>query len=496
MSGTFDAIRFPSSENGTQIYKMLINGKWIESSNKKTFDVRNPYDGSIVGRVQKAARDDAENAVKSAFDAKKKIANMSAYDRAKILDKIADLVSEHKDDFVNVIVAESGKPVKVAGGEVEATIERFKFAADETKQITGDVLKGDNVPWHQEKIGIVIRQPVGVVLAVCPFNYPLFIGTAKIAPALAAGNSLVVKPASDDPICLFMLAKLMQDAGLPDGVLNMVSGSGSEIGDYLISHEKIDMISFTGSSDVGKHAAKIAGMKRLQMELGGKCPGLVFEDADLDMAAKECVTGALKFSGQRCDAISRILVAGKVADVFVKKVVSEVKKWKVGNPKDSDTLIGPMINETAVKKVDELVEDARKKGAKVLLGGNKGKGLFYQPTILDKVTTKMRIAWEETFGPVVTIIRVKNYEEAIRIANQSEFGLDSSVFTNGINKAIDAGLRVESGTVQINAAPAHGVGNFPFGGDKSSGMGREGVKTSIEEMTKLHTIVFNPKKPL
>lgn len=493
MAYIFDEIRFPSADTGTQIYKMLINGAWVESSGKKTFDVMNPYDGTVVGKVQKATKEDAEASVKAAFDAKEKIAKMTAYDKAKILTRIADMIEENRNAFRDIIVQEAGKPVKVADGEVSATIERFRFAADEVKQVYGDAILGDEVPWNTEKIGIVLRKPLGVLLAVCPFNYPLYIGTSKIAPAIAAGNSLIIKPASDDPICLVMLTKVMQKAGLPDGTINVVTGSGSEIGDALISHRKIDMISFTGSSSIGHYITKIAGMKRLQMELGGKSPGIVIEDANLDIAAKECVTGAIKYSGQRCDAISRILVVDKVADAFVEKVISEVKKWKSGDPKNPETTIGPLINKRALEKVDELVQDAKSKGAKVLSGGKRGSGLFYEPTILDYVTKDMRIAWEETFGPVVTIIRVSDYEAAIRVANESEYGLDASVFTNDINKAIDAGMRIESGTVQINAAPMHGIGNFPFGGDKESGMGREGIKRSMDEMTTLHTIVFNPK---
>ena len=493
MSNTFDEIRFPCAVSGMQIYKMLINGVWVESSNKTVLEILNPYDNSTVGKVPKATKEDAYAAVHAAYNAKDRIAKMTAFDKAKILNKIADLVEENKDTFRDTIVLEAGKPLKVAEGEVAATIERFRFAADEVKQVYGEAILGDEVPWNPEKLGIVLRKPLGVVLAICPFNYPLYIGTSKIAPAIAAGNSVVIKPAGDDPICLLMLAKVMQDAGLPAGVINIVTGSSKEIGDVLVGCKEIDMVSFTGSSSVGHHATKVAGMKHIQMELGGKSPALILEDANLDLAAKQCVSGALKYSGQRCDAISRILVVDKIADTFVAKVASEVRKWKIGDPKDPKTSIGPLIHECALDKVDELVKDAKIKGAKVLQGGNRGNALFYEPTILDYVTTGMKIAWEEIFGPVVTIMRVKDYETAIRIANESEYGLDSSVFTNDINKAIDAGLRIESGTVQINAAPAHGIGNFPFGGDKESGMGREGIKRSIDEMTTLHTIVFNPK---
>jgi glyceraldehyde-3-phosphate dehydrogenase (NADP+) len=494
MTEVFDPVRFPSAADGVQIYKMYINGQWAESANRRTFEVKNPANGSVIARVQSATQGDAEWAVQSAFNAKDKIGDMDAVDRARLLDKVGDLTDEYTDYFLSMIVAEAGKPISVARGEVEATAERFKYAAEEAKEIRGESLEGDTVPWHREKIGMVIRQPLGVVLAISPFNYPLYIATAKIAPALAAGNSLVVKPASDDPISVLFLARMIELAGFPAGVFNVVTGSGAEIGDYLATHQKISMISFTGSSAVGEHIAKIAGMKKLHLELGGKSPALVLRDADLELAVKECVTGALKYSGQRCDAVSRILVEEPVANKFVELVKKEVEKWAVGDPRDEKTMIGPLINERAVEKVESLVQDAINRGAKVIMGGKRGQGLYYLPTILDYVTRDMRIAWEETFGPVVTIIRVKDYEDAIRIANESHYGLDAAVFTQDINKAMDAGLRLEDGTVQINASPAHGLGNFPFGGDKDSGMDREGIRFSVEDMTKIHTIVFNPKK--
>ncbi|MBU4246185.1 MAG: aldehyde dehydrogenase family protein [Nanoarchaeota archaeon] len=493
MSNIFDEIRFPSAADGVQIYKMFIDGKWVESSNQHTFNVHNPDDFSIVGKVQKASKNDALWALDSAFNTKAKIAGMSSYERAQILEKTAKLLSDYKTFFVDTIVAEAGKPVKVAEGEVDATIERFKFAAEEAKELKGEAISGDSFPHTKKKIAMTRRQPLGVVLAISPFNYPLFIASAKIAPAIAAGNAVISKPASDDPICLIMLAKLLQIAGMPDGTFNVVSGSSAEIGDILVESEKVDMISFTGSSEVGIHIAKAAGMKKIHMELGGKSPGIVLEDADLDLAAKECISGALKYSGQRCDAISRILVVESVADEFTKKILAELPKWKLGSPKNADISIGPIINQKALEKIDALVNDAVEKGAHLFAGGKKVRGLYFEPTVLGNVTKDMRIAWEETFGPVVSIIRVKDYEEALRMANESQYGLDASIFTNDLNRALDGALKLIDGTVQINAAPMHGVGTFPFGGDKYSGIGREGIRTSMEEMTKIHTIVFNLK---
>jgi acyl-CoA reductase-like NAD-dependent aldehyde dehydrogenase len=482
----FDSIRFV--RNNETIYKIVIDGQWIEASD--TFEVKSPADGSVIARAQKANQKDAERAVQTAFNAKPKIANMDAYERSKILDKMGDLLEQNKNEFIDIIMKESGKTMKQAQGEVNSSIDRLHFAADEAKEIRGEIIKGD-VAADKKSIGMAIRQPAGVLLAITPFNYPLFTGVAKIAPGIAAGNSIVVKPASDDPICLLMFAKIMQDSGTPDGVINVITGSGSDIGDYLCSHPKIDMISFTGSSAAGKHIAGIAGMKKLQLELGGKAPAIVLEDCDFNLAVKEVVTGSLKFSGQRCDAISRVLVVESIADRFVGAVLEEIKNWKFGDPRSPDTLVGPLINERTARKVEDLVNDAVSKGAKLLCGGKKYALGYYEPTVLDFVNRNMRIAWEETFGPVVTIIRVKDYEEAIRLSNESEYGLDACIFTKDLDKALDAGQRIEAGSVHINSHPMHGLGIFPFGGDESSGMGREGIKYSIEDMSKVHAIVLH-----
>ncbi len=487
----FDSIRF-IKDNKT-VYKILINGKWIESSNKKIFEVKSPADGSLIAEVQKATKKDAEKAVKAAFNAKSKIANMNASERGDILDKIGNLLEQHKEEFIDIICKESGKTKSLAQGEVKASIARLHYASDEAKEIRGELIKGD-IAGQRESMGMIIRQPLGILLAITPFNYPLFTGIAKIAPGIAAGNSVVVKPASADPICLLMFAKIMQEAEIPAGVVNVITGSSSEIGDYLCSHPKIDVISFTGSSEVGKHIASIAGMKKLHLELGGKAPAIVLEDCNFNLAVKEVAIGSLKFSGQRCDSISRVLIVESIADKFVNAMLEEVKKWKLGDPKDPETVVGPLINEAAAKKVEELVNDSVKKGAKILYGGKRYDHGYFEPTVLDFVNRDMRIAWEETFGPVVTIIRVKDYEEAIKLANESEYGLDACIFTKDIDKAFDAAQRIEAGSVHINAHPTHGLGVFPFGGDESSGVGREGIKYSIEDMSKIHVIVLHSHK--
>ncbi len=477
---------------GVKVYKLFIDGRWTEASNRATFDVRNPATGRVIARVQKAPKEDAERAIKSAWKARSSMAEMPMIKRVELLEKLSSLVEKHSKELVDTIVAEAGKPLSVAQGEVKASVERLKLAVEEVKAMRGEYIPGDLTPDTIGKFGIVKRKPQGVVLAIGPFNYPLFIPVSKIAPALASGNSVVFKAASDDPICMIMFARLVELSGFPKGSFNILTGSGSEIGDFIVSHPMVSMISFTGSSTAGKRIASIAGMKRLHLELGGKCPGIVFDDADLEVAVKECAKGSLKFQGQRCDALSRIIVQEGIYDEFVRRITKEAKRWKMGDPRKKDTMIGPLINEKAADRVESFIEDAVKKGAKLKTGG-KRKGLYIEPTVLADVNSSMRISCEETFGPVVAIMKFRTFDEAIRIANSSNYGLDESVFTRDVNKAVKAAELIEAGTVTINAAPSHGLGNFPFGGDKDSGMGREGMNYSVEEMTKLHTIVFSNK---
>jgi acyl-CoA reductase-like NAD-dependent aldehyde dehydrogenase len=475
-------------------YRMFINGKWVQATGKKTFDVKDPHDGSVVGRVPYSLKKDAELAIEAAWNARPLMKNMDAHKRIELLQALAGMVKEHGKDFVKVLSREAGKPLNYGQGEVNATVERLRLTAEEVRKMAHEYIPGDLAPGSSNRFAIVSRKPVGVVLAISPFNYPLFISIAKVAPALAAGNTVVLKAASDDPICMIMFARLAELAGFPKGSINVITGSGSEIGDFMVSHPKVSMISFTGSSAAGKRVAEMAGMKNIHLELGGKGPALVLRDADLDVACHECLSGALKFSGQRCDALSRIIVEQPVADKLVRLLVAGTRKWKVGPPSDPKTKIGPLINQAAMDKVCDLVDDAKEKGARVLIGGKKLKGLYYAPTVLDRVNAGMRIAWEETFGPVVTVMRVKTAEQAIDLANRSKYGLDASVFTKDIDNAIRTAHALDDGTVTVNGHPAHGLGNFPFGGDKESGLGREGIGYSIEEMTKLDTIVVNLKK--
>ncbi|MEM0286625.1 MAG: aldehyde dehydrogenase family protein [Nitrososphaerota archaeon] len=476
---------------GIPTFKIFINGKWRESSKGETFPVDSPIDDSIIARVQSASKKDADEAVTAAYDARNKIRDIPAIDRIEILNRARHIIEEHRDDFIKTLVEEAGKTESQATGEVRSALQRIKLTLEEARMIFGEYIPGD---WSEDtmaKFALVIREPLGVIACITPFNYPLFSAVAKVVPALVSGNSVILKPASDDPISALLLAKVLQEAGIPDGTVNVVTGSGGEVGSTIVSHDLVRMITLTGSTETGKQIVKMAGMKKMHLELGGKGAAIIARDADLNLASEKVLEGSLKYSGQRCDAISRVLLDSSIADDFVSLLLQSFdKSWKLGDPRDSSVTIGPMINKQAAERVQMLVDDAVSKGAKVLRGG-RHNNCYFEPTILDQVPLTADIAWEETFGPVVSIIRVKDIDEAIAIANKSKYGLDSCVFTNNFYTAWKVSKALEEGTVTVNDAPAHGVGYFPFGGNKDSGIGREGIGYSIDEMTRIKTIQFN-----
>jgi glyceraldehyde-3-phosphate dehydrogenase [NAD(P)+] len=472
-------------------FKMFIGGQWVNSAGGSTIDIDSPIDDRVIAKVQNGNSEDVHKAVNSANGARKRIRDIPAIDRIDILNRARHIIEEHRDDFVNTLVLEAGKPVNLATGEVRASLNRIKMTMEEARSIFGEYVPGD---WSEDtmaKFALVIHEPVGVIACISPFNYPLFSVVAKVIPALVSGNTVVVKPSSDDPIVSLLLSRVLEESGVPEGAVNVITGSGGGgVGDQLVSHELVGMVTLTGSTETGKYVAKVAGMKRLHLELGGKGSAIVASDCDIPLAAKKVLEGSLKFSGQRCDAISRVLVEKAVHVDFMSHLVREFALWKIGDPRDSQYNLGPLINPKSAERVQNLVDDAVSRGA-VLLAGGRHRGSYFEPTILDSVPLAARIAWEETFGPVITVIKVEDVEEAIEISNRSRYGLDSCVFTNNFYTAWKIAKRLEEGSVSINDAPAHGVGYFPFGGNKDSGLGREGIGYSIDEMTRIKTIQFN-----
>ena len=471
-------------------FKLLVGGSWSKSAGRRTLNVDSPINDSVIARVQAGTAADAEKAVAAAYGARKPIRDIPGIDRIDMLNKARHILQEHRDDFVNTMVLEAGKPRHMAEAEVRASINRIKMTMEEARKIFGEYVPGD---WSEDtmaKFALVIHEPLGVIACVTPFNYPLFSVVAKVIPALVIGNAVVVKPASDDPIVSLLFGRVLQEAGVPAGSVNVITGSGREVGEPLVNHDHVSMITLTGSTEVGKRIARLVGMKKMHLELGGKGAAIVAADADLTLASKKVLEGSLKYSGQRCDAISRVFVEEGVADRFVELLVKESDEWKLGDPREERYKLGPLINPEASERVQALVDDAVSRGAKLLKGG-KHKLSYFDATVLDFVPPVARIATEETFGPVVTVMRVKSIQEAIERTNESRYGLDSCVFTNSLYTAWRVAKALEEGSVSINDAPSHGVGYFPFGGNKDSGLGREGVGYSIDEMTKIKTIQFN-----
>ncbi|MEM1485801.1 NADP-dependent glyceraldehyde-3-phosphate dehydrogenase [Oscillospiraceae bacterium PP1C4] len=476
--------------NQDKCYRNLIGGQWVESSSGNSIEIHSPIDGSLVGCIPAMTREEADAAIQNTIDCRKVWAHTPVYERANIFNKAASILEDCAEELAEVLIMEIAKDRKSSLAEIQRSADFLRYTADAGRGMEGQAISGENFPGgSRNKMSYVTRVPLGTVLAISPFNYPVNLSMSKIAPALIGGNAVVLKPPTQGAISALHLAEVFQQAGLPAGVLNTVTGRGGEIGDYIVSHPGIDFINFTGSTDVGRHIAKIAGMVPLLLEMGGKDAAIVLPDADLDFAAENIVAGGYSYSGQRCTAVKRILVLESVADVLVEKLKRNIGKLKIGDPHDAVDIV-PLISEEAVAFVQELIDDALQKGASPVTC-NKTDGNLMHPLLLDRVGTDMRIAWEEPFGPVLPVLRVKTVEDAISIANRSEYGLQSSVFTHNINDAFYIANRLEVGTVQINNKTERGPDHFPFLGVKSSGLGTQGVKYSIEAMTRPKAVVVN-----
>ncbi|AQR95719.1 NADP-dependent glyceraldehyde-3-phosphate dehydrogenase [Clostridium saccharoperbutylacetonicum] len=482
----FDCIK---SENN--VFKNLINGQWVSSKEDNFIEINSPIDNSIVGKIPAMTKEEVDFVISTAKKAQKDWSKVPINERAEILYKAADILVNNIDELAEIMIREIGKDRKSSRSEITRTADFIRFTADTAKNLSGESIPGDTFPgYKRNKISVVSREPLGVVLAISPFNYPINLAASKIAPAIIVGNSVVLKPATQGSLCGLYLAKVFQEAGVPNGVLNTITGKGSEIGDYVVTHKDINFINFTGSTEVGTRISKITSMVPLLMELGGKDAAIVLEDADLELAATNIVAGGYSYSSQRCTAVKRILVIDKVADELVAKVKEKISKLKIGNPLVDDVDIVPLINKKAADYVSELIEDAKNKGADLISGGNRDGNIIF-PTLFDNVTTDMRIAWEEPFGPVLPIIRVKDKDEAIEIANKSEYGLQSAVFTKNIDDAFYIADRLEVGTVQVNGKTERGPDHFPFLGVKASGIGTQGIRYSIESMSRPKATVIN-----
>lgn len=469
-------------------YKNLVNGEWVDS--QKEIKIYSPINGEELGSIPSMTREEADNAIKTAKVALKNWKNLAIVERAKFLYRAADILERDKEIIANVLAKEIAKPIKAAVSEVVRTADLIRYSAEEGLRTVGEIVEGGSFEAaSKNKIAMVRREPMGLVLAIAPFNYPVNLSASKIAPALIGGNVVLFKPPSQGAMSALLLVKAFYEAGIPAGVINTVTGRGSEIGDYLIENPLVDFVNFTGSTAVGKRIGELAGMRPILLELGGKDGAIVMEDADLEKAAKDIVSGAFSYSGQRCTAIKRVLVVETVADRLVSLIKNEVEKLRVGDPFENADITALIDNKSA-DFIEGLIKDALDKGAEALTPIKREKNLMW-PVLFDYVTLDMQIAWEEPFGPILPIIRVKDIEEAIEICNGSEYGLQTSVFTNDIKKAFDIAKKLEVGTVQINNKTQRGPDNFPFLGIKGSGVGVQGIKYSIESMTRIKSIVLD-----
>ncbi|MGT2958035.1 glyceraldehyde-3-phosphate dehydrogenase [Streptococcus bovimastitidis] len=472
----------------TKQYKNLVNGEWKLSENE--IKIYAPATGEELGSVPAMSTEEVDFVYESAKKAFPVWRELSYVERAAILHKAADILVRDAEKIGAVLSKEVAKGHKAAVSEVVRTAEIINYAAEEGIRMEGEVLEGGSFEASsKKKIAIVRHEPVGLVLAISPFNYPINLAGSKIAPALIAGNVVALKPPTQGSISGLLLAEVFAEAGVPAGVFNTITGRGSVIGDYIVEHEAVNFINFTGSTPVGERIGQLAGMRPIMLELGGKDSAIVLEDADLALAAKNIVAGAFGYSGQRCTAVKRVLVMDSVADDLEKHVCDLVSKLSVGMPADNAD-ITPLIDTKAADFVEGLINDATDKGAKALTEIKREDNLI-SPVVFDNVTTDMRLAWEEPFGPVLPFIRVKSVEEAIEISNASEYGLQASVFTNNFPNAFAIAEQLEVGTVHLNNKTQRGTDNFPFLGAKKSGAGVQGVKYSIDAMTNLKSIVFD-----
>ena len=466
--------------------QLYIDGEWLDADG--TLDVTDLADGGVFAEVAAADAEQADKALAATEQAEAEMRETTIPQRAEWMEEIADGLLERKEELAEVIVREAGKPISSARGEVESAAERFRRAAEEAHDLQGEFRQG-TTGGHEGWEAILKPEPVGTILAITPYNYPLATTALEVAPALAAGNCVILKPASKTPVSAAILADVISDLDLPKGAFNFTPGRGSEIGDLLVGDNRINMITMTGSSAAGKHVARKSGMVNLHMELGGNAPAVIFPDADLSEVAGACAKGSLKYAGQRCSAVSRVLAHESIHDDVVDRIDAAMDEWTVGDLFDEDTQMGPLISESQAEWVEELVEDAVEKGADVVRGGSRD-GQFFEPTLLANVPHDARIIHEEQFGPVAAVTTFETEEDAIEISNGGDLALDAAVFTDDYDRARRMADKLDAGAVRINGAPSHGLGDIPFGGNKGSGIGRQGLNLTIKEMVRHKSIIL------
>jgi alpha-ketoglutaric semialdehyde dehydrogenase len=475
-------------------YRNFINGQWVESVSSRTVENINPANtDDRLGIIKQATRDEARSAVEAASQAFRDWRTTPAPTRGRIVARAARLMEEHKEELAQLLTREEGKTIAESRGELQRSINVAEFCAGESRRLNGETIQSE-LPAN---FAYTIKQPLGVVACVTPWNFPVAIPVWKIAPALVAGNTVVFKPATLTPATAVRIVELFEEAGIPRGVLNLILGSGSDAGDEIISHPAVKAVSFTGSNEVGIRLYEQVSRRgaKVQCEMGGKNPVIVLEDADLELAVESTAQGAFGSSGQRCTATSRVVVVNDIADDFVGALVKRADSMRIGAGSDPNTEMGPSVDEGQFKTVLSYIDIGREDGAELKCGGKRAegdgldKGYFVRPTVFDHVTPDMRVAREEIFGPVLSVLRVKDFEEALAVANDSEYGLSSSIFTSDATRIFRFVDEIETGMTHINSPTTGGEAHIPFGGIKGTGIGdREQGSTALDFYTDLKVV--------
>ncbi len=465
----------------------FVGGKWIESS--EAVDVRSPYDNSLVAVIHRAGPQEIETAISRATEAFRSMRRLPVWKRAEALEKISSGIAARREDFAQTIALEAGKPIRTARDEVERAVFTFKVAAEETKRIYGEIVPLDWQPGMEGREAHIRHVPLGPVAGITPFNYPINLVSHKVAPALAAGDPIIIRPASQTPVSALKLAQVVSETGLPQGAFSVVP-STTQAAVPLVEDERIRFLSFTGSPAVGWALKSRAGRKRMTLELGGNAGVIVHRDADLSYAAERVAWGGFSNAGQSCISVQRVYVHSDVYEAFRDELVRRVKALKVGDPLDETTDVGPVIDPSAAERVEAWVEEARQGGAQVLTGGTRN-GNLWQPTILAELQQNMRVSCEEVFAPLVGLYRYTDIREAIQGVDNSAFGLQAGLFTNDMSVIREAFEDIEVGGLMVNDVSTFRIDHMPYGGVKQSGTGREGLRYAIEEMSELKLMTFN-----
>jgi glyceraldehyde-3-phosphate dehydrogenase (NADP+) len=460
--------------------KMLLGHEWVDRSD--TIDVRDPFDNSLIDTVPSANAEDVQIALVTAYAARETARKMTTYERSQVLLKTASIVADNLEDFAQTIAREGSKTINEARGEARRTVNTLTISGEEAKRLTGETIPFDSFPGGEVRRGYFERVPIGVVLAITPFNDPLNLVAHKLGPAIAGGNSVILKPATVTPLSALKLTEAFIEAGLPAGVLQCLTGHGAILGDALVSDKRVRMVSFTGGLEAGEHIANRAGLKKIGMELGSNSPVIVWKDSDLGWAAETCVSGAFWAAGQNCIGVHRIYIHREVYDRFRDDFVARTKAYTIGDKMDEATNMGPMITETEAERVERWVTEAVELGATVLTGGGR-TGALMDPTVLENVPESATIHHSEVFGPAVNLYPVDDLDEAIAKANSVDFGLHSAGFSNDLTICHRMAEGLDSGSVIINDSTDYRLDSMPFGGVKSSGLGKEGIRFSLAEMT-------------